>query len=628
MFSRSTPLTEKYSALSRQLRDGGKQAPAHLLPPVVALQEVAAVAGAVMEGRPVFAGDRKSLKIDVVRSLKELGPELEARVAAPVKAFLHDDVARLLEDGAGARIAVASAQKLLTLFASADAADAAWRDCVTAFEADATAGVCELRIAQLRGIVELRGHDWEQHASRLAGVVNDFYYELKRAGAELEGEPKRLSESAGVPIEERLKLCRGLVRESPSAGTVAVWLVFANADLGTFYVKRDAIEFFNGLLWGAVRSGDWRGAPPRWERPPEFDDDGADLFFNGMPKENFVVVRVRLVGVPIGTARPRARELATGIGELASMRSGWRLMLGEAAHVEGSGWFGAPRFTDPVEQDELELGNPGLDPTGEWLAELDERMVAAYVAGEREAIDLVDAVRWRVATMRIPVHAQRLALDVRSLERHLVPTTAGAADETKWYDAAKRYLLYQWCLRQVGRDIFDATFHGVHALPDRWQPAPRPLSDRFRRALIEEQGMGFRIHTGEAIRQAPALAAEMTGGSMERRMLDELAVHTASGTTARAWLKELEDVFERLFARTRRQRNAVVHGAETVPAVIASVETFVADLSSLLIGATFAAVVERRSLLVELQFRRDEALQMLERLEAGEEPAVVLAPND
>jgi hypothetical protein len=70
---------------------------------------------------------------------------------------------------------------------------------------------------------------------------------------------------------------------------------------------------------------------------------------------------------------------------------------------------------------------------------------------------------------------------------------------------------------------------------------------------------------------------------------------------ALAWRSELMVQFERLLARTVRQRNLILHGADSAPAVVGSVEVFVGGLQARIArdGLTAAEADEPLSLLLE-----------------------------
>ena len=73
-----------------------------------------------------------------------------------------------------------------------------------------------------------------------------------------------------------------------------------------------------------------------------------------------------------------------------------------------------------------------------------------------------------------------------------------------------------------------------------------------------------------------------------------------------------------------RQRNAALHGADTVPAVLASVSTFALELQSFVIHKQLRAVTIGEPLLTALERNRIRLERVRTRLEAGESPATAI----
>lgn len=79
-------------------------------------------------------------------------------------------------------------------------------------------------------------------------------------------------------------------------------------------------------------------------------------------------------------------------------------------------------------------------------------------------------------------------------------------------------------------------------------------------------------------------------------------------------------LIDRLLSRARRVRNAVLHGNDTVPATVESVEPFVQDLCHILISQQLHALRERMTLAQVLAEDRDRVIRSLEHLRRGEAP--------
>jgi hypothetical protein len=105
--------------------------------------------------------------------------------------------------------------------------------------------------------------------------------------------------------------------------------------------------------------------------------------------------------------------------------------------------------------------------------------------------------------------------------------------------------------------------------------------------------MSVTVRIEDFVTAAPALLAELPRGRREeRRRLRHLIKWTSDPKLALAEIDKRRQQFDVLLRRATRQRNAVIHGAETVPSVIASCEPFVAGLAATVVAT---AINEARS---------------------------------
>jgi hypothetical protein len=607
------------ATLVRQLEDGGAQAPPEQLSPVTALQELLAVTGAMIAGhRAPYPDDRTSLRDDVLRSFDVLGPMSTAlhRTASGDFRQLVARLKDLLDDVAGAHVIRAAANVLLAELASPASRVAAFADCVQVFRDGEFVGGCETRLRYLRTVVEAAGHEWSERARRLHEALADDYALLWVHGAldpPHAGEFRHI-DSAGLSVDERLCLCEAIVAAAASARPVVVWLAFANAHTSRFYLRKGPLEFYDSRIWPAVLAGDWPGNPD-WTQPAELAEREVAHFLDGLPDENFVMVRVALEHVSSESARERARDLARAAIELTGWESDWVLMEGAAAHA-GSGWFGTMGFTDPRERATRNAGNPLLDAVADTLADVEDDLLQRLADGEATATALLADTRWRRAVARLPDAEHRVALVVGLFERVLVPSAVGS---DKWYGACARYFELLFAFDDVEAQIADAGQYGVHAVSR--DHAARDDFLRFDRAIMEHpRGLSFRVRREEVIRLAPTLREHVPAGSMEERMLSEVEQKTADGPAIAAWLGTSRMRFERLLARAKRQRNALAHGTRAVPGVLGTVEPMLDYLAGRLIGAVQYCAVEQRDLIAELERWRLVRLQKLDALVGGAEP--------
>ena len=398
--------------LIRELGRGGKEASPHLLTPLAALDEVIATARSVAGGRSqISEADRVSLGKDVSASLKSLGPAVQKVSSAVLRAFQSDDLRRLpqlLADVDGARRARSSAKTMIAELLLPRASRAAWDDVVRAFEAATPSETCTVRVAQLREISERRGQSWDAVEGRLAGLLSDRLLYVAQAGAvDIEVTSENLNDPAGLSLERRIELCRAVVSDAPVEEHSIVWMIYGNAALRTPFLRRGPVQFFNGdLPLTAIRDGCPALNTPDFERPAELEHPMAETFFDELPERPFVFARVDVDSRHVADVRRFARDLVSGLVEVAHRDAAWLLFEGEAVFTAGQ-WWGAMGFGDPRQM--LDRDDPRYDRTGEFLGELKPGIVERLVASDERTAAALKQRRWEraVAAAEDPLSASR-----------------------------------------------------------------------------------------------------------------------------------------------------------------------------------------------------------------------------
>jgi hypothetical protein len=615
----------------RELGSGGDEAPAHVLTPVAALDEVAATATSLIEGRgEIPEADRFSLGRDVSASLQNLGRTTQTVTAAVLRAFQSTELRvlpRLLTDVEGARRLIPAARLLIDELCLPRTAEAAWDDCVAAFQDGLPTGTCELRIAQLRELCLRRGHSWDALEHRLGGLMADRLHVAMGVGA-VEADLSNVDPdaAAGLSLARRLELCRDEVGAAAKERESIVWLVYANADLRKGFLRCGPVQFFTHRLpLESIRDGCPALNTPEFDRPEELGDLFAELHFSGLPDEPHVLVRVKVPPRRIADIRAHARDLVSGLVEVASPHSQWVLLRGEAVFSDG-GWWGSLGFSDPQLFERARRGyNPLDEGTGEALGALDDRFVSRLADGNEQALAALAERRWEKAVAAADDPAQRIALSMRILERAL-PVARGAGESLR--DSCERYLMDTWSFRQLSDELFDAAYYGIHSLPGRFASGQSLRQELITNVLPSTGNLSFSFKLKAFLQRMTDLLDALPDSTMQHRMVVEAASAVSDARDTIAYLEVLDDRFRRLIARAIRQRNAVVHGAATVPAVVHTCEPFVADLGRHVVAQTIAAVSDGEELLDRLEHARAAWLRQRESLRRGTPPAEVLFTGD
>jgi hypothetical protein len=487
---------------------------------------------------------------------------------------------------------------------------------VSAFRGEEDAERCELRVLQLREVVERRGHDWSQLSRHVVGIINNWSWELAEAGAEVKDFETPLDE-AGFNETSRLRFAREAVLAETPSDEVIVWLAFEHASLEQFHQRLGPVQFFAGQLWPeGVRTGNYRGAEPLIELQDDGQgNEGVDRpDFEGLPDKDFVLARVELGHRQLAGAEEQAVRLAMDVVRTARLSSEWRLMRGSALYSKRIGWY---RISNLRSQSEVPLDPPRIEPTDRALRQIDPRLVTALAQATPAAQDAADYLRWQEAIRHISAPAQRLVLMVRALERAL-PTDREIAEISGWPQSAQRYLKDVWCTERLGDWLVDTTLAAVEMIrADKRANGSTELSDLEDR-LLTQGARTMTINHDVLLERAAELADGLTEGTTGQRLVRETVRRTATGPDTVAWLDDFGRRFDRLIARAERQRNAAVHGATTIPAVLKTVEPLVARLSGRIVAEKLEAAATGVRALDAMEDGRYKALARRDRLRRGE----------
>ena len=582
----------------------------HPLRPIAALSEVIAICRSVEGGRDApQPRDRRSLIADVQESLTSLGQELKRNLQPSLYDYFHGELAQvdvLFSEPPGVARLKSATVAVLEQLRAPRAASAAWRDLVSAVRTGSSEEESRLRALQLREIDESLGHEWRWRGRRLCELVREE--SLEDAEAELSIPPRESAEVA--------------------------WFVFADADLPDTYLRIGQVQFFSHRLWPeAVTSREFFANRPESEFPAELDEHALRLLEPSEGAEAYVYARVELRGPratgernPWAHARPPkawARELVLGIVDAGTFRVGgttWKLLSDVTVYhgtiSDDSGEYGNWSFG--VGYDDLDLRefdrrarSPIREGTGEALSELNPRFAELLSEGDSAAHDSLATVRWYEAARSQQDSAQRVVLYVRVFER-VLPTS----ETLRWSDACKRFLREFWSLEEFDNTIFRL----AHAADFELRHLRREELGGLEQWLVSG-GEHFSINLGTFMRTAANIGPLLPSTSrLTRRGVRQVAKWAANPIGTREELARVEQRFDALLARALRQRNSVVHGLETVPEVVSSVEPFVARLGGFVVAQAVHGAAIGEDPVEALERGRVRSRRILWRLDQGEQP--------
>jgi hypothetical protein len=600
--------------LRSQLVSGGAQAPPDAMGLVTALQELGHVCASAASGRFLRGKDPASLVGDLGRSLASVGA-CTVSAAAPEFADFRGELNRVsprLRSAEGARAVALAADSLSTSLRRSEVTLAAWRDVVAAFDDEnVSPGTCETLMRHLRELTELRGHLWEPQglASRLQSVLGD---DLAHA-----------SGAATTPVEGRLARCEELIAAQPSLADCAVWFVFANADLTDshrqigplLFVARDFVP--DGFAPG-------RALQDVGPLPELVHWEDAESSLAQLPSEHVVLARVWLPSTHADQAPRKARIVLESLLEIANPASSWNLYEGHLVWSGGDHFWGSS-FLDAAQWErESPPVSPDFEGTDRALTGFAGEFVQRLTDEDAAALEAVEDARWTIALGRAADASQRVALGTRALERTL--GIARANDES-WVEVTERFLKAPWVRLTLANEMFDAALAATNGLPGRHTRNATAYQEIHDLVLPQsEPGRRSVSHSGLATVQA-SYGHLWEPDSFAGRIVREACATLTDPHAALLALAALEARFDRLLARTQRQRNALIHGTRPAHAVLETIDGFVRTLNAYMAQESLRTAETGQSPLQQLERSRVQALAQRQRLEEGGDPVEVLFPD-
>lgn len=616
-FANESLLEPEMLALAARLKDIDQiqASPVTLALPAV-LTELAGAATSAQAGRLMNSReDRKSLRSDLACSIEAVGPRFSqaAKLALEEMKAELPRLPELLVDPGGAQRLEGVVESVREQCESAAGVQAAWADTVEAFHGSSPADICELRVLQLAELVNHRGGNWVSMLSKLTSILLNRLDQISVIIDRDLPHKDEEAELAGLTVNERITLCSEVLSAQPESGDLTVWVGFQNALLHQQYLAIGPVEFFTGQAWPEAIEKGWPHGDESIRE--EFETESLGLFWGESPDPPFVLARVKLGDYNIGEGVERARRLSRDLIRAAQPGSEWRMLSGGAAFVREKGWWGSPLQEERTPF--ADSFSPEFEPTADGLDRLEAQVVERLREGEPRLHSALGDIDWVERVAGLDDRTQRVALGVRLLER-LLPIAPGE----HWVAAASHYLIDPWCQMKIGNFVADVAHNAVsvvefHAPVIGWK---QPWRER----LLPNQGRTYRIEYEETIHALPELIELAPPYKIASRTIEELADRIESSDTVMAWKTDLANDFNQLIERVARQRNEILHGADTSATVVRSIEPFLGWLQSRLASDALAAAEDRVPLAVRLERRRGKARSRWEAIAEGGDPVEVL----
>jgi hypothetical protein len=217
---------------------------------------------------------------------------------------------------------------------------------------------------------------------------------------------------------------------------------------------------------------------------------------------------------------------------------------------------------------------------------------------------------------------------VRLLERRLPEAAGGQAGwgrKDGWTARSRWWLRDDWANLQLFNDLRDAAFEGVYGIDRAFH---QNLFLQYEALMLPRvEGLRFEYRPKAIMRGLHELQGHIRPDRMANRIVGWTATQLTDGPAAAGRIDAHRGRFDVLLRRANRVRNAVLHGNDTVPAVVASVDPFLQRLAEAVIGAQLRGLETQAGIRAELGDLRDRHIAELDHLRHGASPADVLFPG-
>ncbi|HEX3173325.1 MAG TPA: hypothetical protein VHQ43_03780 [Solirubrobacterales bacterium] len=533
-----------------------------------------------------------------------------------------------------------AAEQLRLAIDEADALPTAWEDLLLA----STDEVALARAHTLLVLAAEQGLDSDAIASQLAEVLRDSGYRI----AILRGEPtnrfESLAERAGASVGERLELCRSLLATPGASGEAVVWLryLLAPLDPGVMIEISEGVRIYaQGSLREAWVADQRERLPPELRdgnrphnlatmaRIPDPDEDEGDEAYvdpdEGRPP--YALIRIDLGRVRFAEALALARETAELLVSLAVLHGAdpaiWLLTGDYATFRDGRGAgasFTAPPVFEPNLEQESAMASDRLPfVISKWSEQL-----APHLPLTRPDLRRAAQLAYWMRRAQETWEPGRLVLYDRVFEQ--VAGWAGFTDLGRFVEDCLRP---SWPLGRVRNEITNcwAAVHNAGSGPFREisESAWSEIAAAPEIGYVPRDDGGWEVNLKGVLLRLSFILERLSPDSALHERVERLRERTSSAKATLSWLDELDGHFAALRARTRRLRNALVHGGPVGEQAAGSVLPFAEWLATdALHTALDGLLADKGDLIDHFLSRRTAQLGAREGLVAGKSPTEVL----
>jgi hypothetical protein len=521
-----------------------------------------------------------------------------------------------------------------------DALLAAWQDLCES----STTPEAQARARNLATLLGEAGHDPEETPKELEQVLADSAARV----AALRGEPVTFgswTERAEASEKERLELCRQLLSKPSVVGDVVIWLRYLLAPLepGTIIKVSEGVSIYaQRTLREAWIADDQERLPPELrngERPhnlatmarlpdEEEEEEGTELWKDpdeGRPPH--ALIRIDLGRVPFAEAQALARETAELLVSLAVLHGAdpsiW-LLTGDYASfrdgkASGASFTAPPVFEPTFEQDSAMRSDRLPFVLSQWAEKLGPHLPLTRPDLRRAA-----QLAYWMRRAQESWEPGRLVLYDRVFEQ-----VAGWAGFTELDRFLEDCLRPSWPLNRIRNEITNcwSTAHSAATGPfeELSEQSWKEITDLPEVEYVPREDGGWEVNLKGVLLRLGFILKRLEPESALHERIVRLRERTASPKATQTWLKELDDDFVALRTRTRRLRNALVHGGPVGEDAARSVLPFAEWLATdALHTALDGLLADKGDLIDHFLSRRGMHLRVSERLRAGEAAAEVL----